>query len=260
MKKFTLFTDVVFISFCVFLFSYALTRFFLPYAVSLVASATFSALFSLLLVKIFLERLRKTKSVKTEQKAFTETCFELDFMNSAEVKKLFESVFVKKGFTAVKRKKYLYLPQKNMLVFIKFGFEKITKTDIVAAYNSLGDNESLTLISSDYTEEITNFAQKFNKKIRLYDSKAAYKLLKETDSLPELKHNSFYAEQKPEMKLKNIFRKKHAKRFLLLGAYFTVFSFFVSVKLYYVIAGGIFLLLSAALRFFGKSDVAEQEF
>ena len=62
----------------------------------------------------------------------------------------------------------------------------------------------------------------------------------------------FYKREK--VKLRAVLNKKNAKKFIAFGLFFVLSSFFVPIKLYYLIMGGIMILFALTLWFFSKSE------
>lgn len=253
MKKITMITDIVFISFCVFLFSFAVCGCFVFRSAAFTLSLMFALIFCLFLTKIYISKHKKTKQLLDQDKKLKDVACELEFMSPIELKKLFIEAFNKNGERAIRQRKYIFLCDKNVLVYVKFSFEKITKAEIVSLFNSLLKGQTGIIISSAYSDDIKDFAARFDNKITLKNVESAYRILQKADSVPPITHKNIFISSK-KSNIKNIFNKKHAKRFFLLGVYFTVFSFFVNLKIYYVIVGGVFLIVSAIIRFFGKDD------
>ena len=50
-------------------------------------------------------------------------------------------------------------------------------------------------------------------------------------------------------------KRKNAKKFIAFGLIFIFLSFFVPIKLYYLIVGGLMLVYATTLLFFGKKEV-----
>ena len=63
---------------------------------------------------------------------------------------------------------------------------------------------------------------------------------------------------KPRFNLSAFLRKKNAKNFLVFGIVFSVMSFFVPLKIYYLLWGSVFLVLSLVTRLYGREEQAKK--
>ena len=257
MKKIPLVFDLAVIFVTASVFFACVFGFYLSDVPALILSITLGLLLALISVKLLLARVESTEKQNENKKKLSQIAFQLDFMQSADVKNIFALAFKAKGKTVIKERKYLVLPEDNTAVLLKFGFEKVTKADVVRAYNLAG-YEKTVIISSDFSPELISFAERFGKKIILKDVNYAYSLLSETDNLPKITFP--YHERSVKLKdtLSRLNNKKYAKKFFLFGVGFTFFSLFSLVKIYYLTVAGIFLTFSLFLKLFGKSPENEQ--
>lgn len=253
MKKISLFFDLSVITFTAFLFFNATLKFFVSRSVALSLAITLSLILAIFTLKLLIDKSKRSSSAKNEKKELKEISFQLDFMPNADVKNLFYIAYKDKGYSVIKQRTHLIIPEENTVVFIKFGFEKVKKADVVKAYNVNG-HEKVVIISSEYGDDILNFADRFNGKVILKDVSYAYKLLKETDNLPKITFP--YHERKTKLKQTiNFFaNKKHAKRFFLFGVGFLFFSSIATIKAYYITLAGACLLYAFYLKLFGKTE------
>jgi hypothetical protein len=83
----------------------------------------------------------------------------------------------------------------------------------------------------------------------------AFNSLNSLEMLPDLLQISEKS-KKIEIKniLKQVFTKKNAKRFLITGVFFTIFSFFTIYPIYYLIFGSILMITGVILRLYGKNN------
>lgn len=253
MRKIPLIFDISVITFTAFLFFNATLKFFAPKKVALVIAITLSLILAIFTLKLLLNKSKRALDSKNEKKHLKEISFQLDFMPNADVKNLFMLAFKDKGYSVTKQRTHLIIPEEKTAVFIKFGFEKVKKADIVKAYNA-GGYRKVVIISSEYDVEIINFADRFKDKIILKDVSYAYKLLKETNNLPKITFP--YHERKTKLKqtINFLANKKHAKRFFLFGVGFLFFSSIATIKAYYITLAGVCLLYALYLKLFGKAE------
>lgn len=147
---------------------------------------------------------------------------------------------------------YFFNKNTNTFHFVKYGFYKVTKTDIVIAFNYLENTQIAYIYSEKFEQEIIDFAKRFNNKIILVDGKETFLILKNKNLLPTFDFEEvFNKKQKPAF-LKEILKKKNAKRFFLFGVMFIAFSFFVPIKIYYLLCGSIMIAFALFNKLFGK--------
>ncbi len=255
MKKFSLalFLNLSLSTFFFFVLSLALFLSFFPYNVSLTLSITTALLFALIFY-FFGRKIQNKKNQKVkETKNIDELFIELNFMSKQSAYSLFTKAFTSLNKTVIKVPNGLYIKEDHTLIFFAFSFEGISKADILKAYNMLKKEDKCLIYASFCSQENEKFITRFGELLKLENKKEIYSLLKETNNLPKYTH-ILLEETGPKPTLKNIFSKKKAKRFLTFGIVLIVMSFFVYYKLYYLIFGIMFLLLSSFSLLFGKEN------
>lgn len=256
MKNFRLFFGSLLCGFLVFL----ICRFIFDYFLSLKLSTSISLFICLLAiifaVKLFNVKDKKQCIVKETIREKENVLLHLTFLSKTEQKNLFFKAFTIKNLKPVKQKKYLLLTERKILVLIKFGTEKISKADIVSVYN-FGGFEKAFILCDDFDNEILNFSRRFTPKIILKDGDYAYSLLKETNCLPEIKF--LPPDNANRSKFCELKYKKNAKKFFLFGVGFILFSFFSTLKTYYLLVGFAFVCFSFALALFGKTEKNDKD-
>jgi hypothetical protein len=194
---------------------------------------------------------KKTSLKRLDQKMYDDAVTQLNLMNKAELITFFEKIFAKKGYKLERKHGGIFLSDKNCYIFFKFGFEFVTKADIVRVFNAKGKSSNAYLIAENFSEEVTNFALRFDN-LTVVNAKTIYEYLKEQDSLPENK----YQLNKPSIKrlqaLKSLIDRKKAKNFALYGILFLFMSFFVVLKVYYLVCSAVFLIFSLVCLLFGE--------
>lgn len=213
----------------------------------------------LVFLRIFLSK-RDFNFLKIkEQKQANLTLSQLPFLKKEEIVSLFFSVFTKLDENPKKQGNKIFLPLKNSFVFFLFSFDDIQKSQIIKIYNSLYEKQSAIILTKDYSPEIEKFCQKFNGKIRLYNGEKVYYLLKKADIFPQNKI-LFFEDKKEKLNFFNLFNKKRAKNYFFFGIIFMLYSFIVPLKLYYIIVGSLFLILSLSCFLFGKDNTPSPYF
>ena len=136
-----------------------------------------------------------------------------------------------------------------------FSFDNVTKSDVVKIFNQLKSGQSAYILCQDLPSATRDFILKFNGKINAVDKVKVYEFLIETNSLPQTKVGTEeFLKQKPRAKLNLLQKNKYAK-YLLFGLSFLLMSFLVPIKLYYIIIGCLFLILSILSKLFGTEKI-----
>lgn len=134
--------------------------------------------------------------------------------------------------------------------FLKFQFEKVTADELCPVIRTLGEHK--TVYAAGFTDEACKLAESFG--VTLKDANDVYSLVKESGCMPE--HLIEPPKEKNGFKEKFAFRiRKSAWRgYAFSGAFLLLFSLITIFPVYYIISGGVLLLLSALIRFFGKKE------
>lgn len=250
MKKLKLstFLDGAFIFSLSFFVSYALLKgiikgIMLTALLSIALSCALTFLFC-----YFLDKKQNQKDVLLkDKKEFENFLKTLYFYSDSEAGKLVKNYYTSIDIKGVSKNGYLALEEVNSWVFFSFTPEKTRLNAVLNAYKKTPKGVSLIFISNDYDSQVYEFFSGFER-VKLYNGKEFYLSLKEKNLLPELKTDI----KKPRAKLlfKEIFIRENSKKFFIWGATFTLFSTVTYFKWFYLILGGIFLGISAYLRFF----------
>ncbi|MBQ7348763.1 MAG: hypothetical protein IJW47_02085 [Clostridia bacterium] len=253
MKKFYLSVtlDGILCAFIYFLLTFIILNYFTERAVSLVLSITLSLVLTLFTVKLLSEKRQKSGINNSESKLKDKIITQLNFMTKSQANNIFIKAFNRQGIATEKRRDGIFLPDKKTLVFIKFGYQQLSKADVVKIYNSIKKNESAEVYAEAFQPEIKEFTSRFVK-IRLFDGDKAYTLLKNGECLSEINCTVPEIKSTKNNLTLNVFNKKRAKTFFGFGIFFLLSSFFVPIKIYYVICGCLMLIISLICVFFGK--------
>ena len=134
--------------------------------------------------------------------------------------------------------------------FLKFQFEKVTADELCPVIRGEGKNK--TVYAAAFTDEAYGLAKAFG--VALKDADDVYSLVKDSGCMPE--HLIAPPAEKRGFKEKFAFRiRKSAWRgYAFSGAFLLLFSLVTIFPVYYIVSGGVLLLLSALIRFFGKKE------
>lgn len=249
--------DLFFTFIASFLFAFIIAYYYLERTVAITVSVIIAVLFCFIYLKIKLQRKNKTNIKNNEKFLFEQTISQLCLYTESEQCALFEKALTVKEYKCEKRKNGVVIKNKNAVVFPLFSFDGVTKTDVVRIFNALKSKEIAYILSKDFSPEISDFIQRFDGRIVAVNGETAYEFLKQTETLPCVK----FEFQKPKpltlAAFKNLLSKTKAKNFLVFGLIFLLSSYFVPMKTYYLICGGIFLLLFLFVTLFGETKTPE---
>ena len=235
-----------------FILSFIAVNYYLPRPASYVLATTLAIVFTLICVKISLDKKQKTFSSKEKEKIFVSVMTRLNLTAEKAVAELFDKAIKKEGYATEKKNGGVFIAEKNTTAFFKFCFDGIAKTDIVKCFNKISRNQKAEIYSETFSDEVKDFAARFGGKIILVDGRTAFSLLEKHELLPKEK---FPLEEKSKkgFDFSLLLNKKRAKSYLAFGLLFVVLSYFAPIKGYYLIFGAAFLILALILRLFGKS-------
>ena len=191
---------------------------------------------------------------KKKEKLYDDCITELNFYTPSEQTSFLEKVLLEQGYTPKKQKNTLLLKDKNALLILRFGFDQVNKADVVRAYNEISESQTAYLISESFKTEITEFAERFGRKIVLVNGKELFNYLSNKNCLPPQKYSLLTTRSK-RTRLLELFQKTHAKRFFSFGLILLFTSYFSPIKGYYVAFGCVFLIFSLILKMFGKEKL-----
>lgn len=250
-SKFAFVSDIIFYVVTTFIVLIVLLSYFCPYPYSLIFSAVLTILTVMIIYKWSSKKHGDKRLKKIEKQELEELVNELNFSTRNYRLLVLEKALSKQGLKHERRRGAIVIPEKNAVAFIKFGFDKPTKTDVVKAFNSINKTERAYIISETFEQDIKDFAKRFDGRVLLVDGARLYSYLKEHDSLPETQYSEFL-EKKKKGDFRLLLDKRKSKTFFLFGLFFLFMSYFSPIKLYYILFGGAFVIYSIILRAFGK--------
>lgn len=255
MKKFyvVLVFDSLFIAFSTFMLSLVLIRYFTTSPVA-VSTSILTAVFTC--VAFVGHRIKKTNLStinKKERRRIEETLLTLSFMQKKDVSALFEKMLSYYEITYEKKRDFFYLPEKAALIYLSCGIDGATKTDVVKLFNHTPKDALGVVFCTNADQNVKEFSERFSGKIKIIEGDKFFEYLKESSLIPE-NTISIFPQRKKSCAIRSFFSKKNARKFFLLGMSFLIMSFFVSIKLYYVIFGTVFTLLALTCKFFAPKQ------
>lgn len=246
--------DALFSGFIAFIISLVLLGYFLDITISAVIS-TILAIF----ITIFaFKKLNDKKSailLKKEQEKQKNACINtLNLLTRSQVLDLFYSAVKQKNCSPERKNNAIIIKQHNVALFFCFSFDGVTKRDVVRAFNSMPKDYTAYIFSDCFSAEIIHFINRFNKKILTVDGVETYKFLKSVNALPQSTIDFSGQKLGVFSALKSLLQRKNAKRYFSFGVVFLVMSYFVPIKLYYVVVGCLFLIFALLCRLFGIAN------
>ena len=230
-------------------------RLVIPYNYSLILSLLLGGLICLFFAKFKLKKVKNTQIKLKDKKLFDDTTFCLNVASFSQQNKLIKAMLLKNGEKAKTISRGVYSFSTKTLYVCRFGFYKVTKTDVVKIYNYSRIPQKFVIIGQDFSQEVSDFAKRFNGKIELMDAKQLFENLKKTQLLPLTFNKEFLQESKKPHVFAGLKNRKNAKVFLLCGLYFLAMSFVVPIKIFYVLWGGFMLLIWLFIYYFVPKKV-----
>ena len=228
-------------------------NFIVPRPASLVFSATLAVIFTLFTVKISLNKKNQRFSSDRKEKRYNSVMTALNLYGEKYATEYFEKAFRAEGYLSEKKRGGLYIAEKKTTVFFKFGFDGVTKTDIVKCFNKIQKAQKAEIYAENFSEEVKDFAARFGGKIILSDGRKAFEFLEKHNLLPKDKPTLDSGAKKPAVDFSRLLDKKRAKSYLAFGLLFTGLSFIAPIKGYYLVFGALFLIFALVLKLFGKT-------
>lgn len=252
MKTITFITDLFFTFFIFFILTLTISYYYLERVPAIILSMILGVAASGVYAK-FLGKKRRTTQIKnSESLAFEQAMTQLCLYTESEQLALFEKALIAKEYKVEKSKGGIAIKGKNAVLFPLFGFDGVTKTDVVRIFNSIKTKETAYILSREVPLEIKTFIDRFNSRIITVNEKDTYHFLKQTSCLPCTKFEFSKKSPLTFSVFKNLFTKAKAKNLLAFGLIFIFSSYFVPIKAYYIICGSVFLFLALYARLFGK--------
>ena len=248
----SIFLDTLFYTFITFLLCLILLCSFFPLKYSLVFSLVFAILIMLISIKSLTKKNSNLKLKNKDERKMEQLCYSLCIMKEKEKYDFLFNLLNSVGVFAEKKYGGAFIKKANSVIYIFYDFAPLTKSQIVKVFNLLPKTINAFILSNDFDKDVMEFANRFDGRIKLFDQNDAYLFLKENQSLPQVKN--ILTEKKPLTlsAFKDILQKKKAKTLLGFGLTFLVMSYFVSIKIYYLICGCVFLFLALLCRLYGK--------
>lgn len=239
MKKisFALISDSIFVALCAFLLGFTLIRFYVKSAVFALVMAIVAALFFGGLAFALLYRKRKKKLIyflnSREKKTLT---LHLSVSGEKYVSDLFKKAL--DGTYAVGNR----LEDSENAYFFYFSISPLSP-DNVAETIKCGTEKRKIIYCCIAGAEAENLASDFD--VKIIQIGEVYELLKEKNLLPEKYACGEIKKQSAWKTIKKRFNRKLCPSLFYCGLSLLFFSFFTFYKIYYIVFGGLLLILAA---------------
>lgn len=243
--------DSIFCGFICFIVCFLILNYFFLREYAIIISVVFSLLIMTIALKRLWAKNQLVKLKKSQEKLKNECLFNLKMTAQNKILDLFSSAIEKLGRTPKKQNGGIIIQQKSVALFFKFSFDGVCKSDVVKFFNACPKNYTTYIFADEFSSELLAFIDRFNKKIIAVDGVKTFKFLSKTDCLPQ-SSIEMNKEKLSFIKAKtNLLQRKNAKRYFTFGLIFLFMSFFVPLKLYYVICACLFLTFSLFCRLYG---------
>ena len=246
--------DTAFISFIVFLLATVFFNTFFQQAFSITFASCVCALTAVFTFRKLSNKSQRLKLNRVQKQERDLAIAQLNLYTLQEQNKLFETLLNKLGYQTELKKSLLKIPNKKVAIFAKFGFDGITKTDVVKTFNSIDREYTAYILCEKVSDDVKEFADRFDGRIKIAYADQVYCSLSENELLPKTKFNFPQKKQNFHIALKSLFERKKAKTHFYIGSTFLLTSYFVPIKLYYVFFGCLFLILSLICFLYGKQN------
>ncbi len=250
-------TDSFFLFAITFLFCLTGLRFYASFSLALILSATIGGITAFV---FYVNRHKKygILALGKREEAFAQKCMlslgKIPY-DDAEIflKTLFEERLNEKLSPVRCNGKTLYFSEKgNAFAFFPEYFP--LKAERVIELLRLNPAvRPLTVVACDYEENVKAISSAFDTKI--FEPKELFVEMKKQNRFPPVFTDEKGNKLPFGKRIRAFLTRKRSKRFFMLGAWTALFSLFIPFPTYYLISGGIFLILSAFCLIFGvKSE------
>ena len=252
--------DSTFSAFLSFVLAFLIINFYIERPFSIIFSICIAVpIFIIAFGRIKKSMLSKSAENK-KKKAIENMVYSLCLLDRPKLLELFERAINSLDLKTLKKKHGIFIQDKNLAIFPIFNFDGITKTDVVKVYNAVSLKQKAYILGDSLKPEVKSFMNRFSERIEFVEAQKIYQFLEKTNCLPQERFSNLNPTDKRKF-FKKLIKKKHANKFLLFGIIFILSSWFVPIKMYYVICGCIFLFFSLICRLYGQekdNDIASQ--
>lgn len=204
-------------------------------------------LFSIIIAK---SNVKKRKEKLSKEQKIARIVYALSFLSRKKGLSVFYPEILKRDKDAKLYQNKIVLSS-GTSVYNLFSFSPVTKADLVRCFN-LSNAEKSVILCDSATKEVKDFATAFKGKIVIIEKAEIFKNfpLDDIDLKDTFIPIDFNKKTRPT--LSALISKKNAGKILAFGMFFLLMSFFVPIKLYYVIVGSIMLVFSSIVLIFSK--------
>lgn len=249
--------DSAFSAFISFILAFLIINFYIERPFSII----FSVCLSIPIFIIALDRIKKANLLKSasnkKKREIENMIYSLCLLDRTKVLQVFERAINSLDVKTIKKKYGVFIDNKNCAVFPMFNFDGITKTDVVKVFNAITKTQKAYILGEKMTDDVKIFMDRFNGQIEFINAEQTYDFLEKTDCLPRESICSNSQRQNKNGFFKRLINKKHSAKFLIFGIVLILSSWFVPIKMYYVICGCAFLMLSLICRLYGQEKERE---
>lgn len=245
--------DSAFYLLAVFFLAFIPVNYYMPRPAAYALAATVAAVFTLFAVKLSLEKRKTESGITKSEKKFRRVMTALNVSDEKTILYLFDKAFKAEGFATEKKRGGIFIQDKKTTAFFKFGFDAVSKTDVVKCFNNIPKGTKTEIFAEKFPDEVMSFAARFGGKVILTDGEKTYALLEKHGLLPESSEIISFETPHHTVDFSRLLDKKRAKNFLVFGLFFVILSYIAPIKGYYLAFGAAFIFFSLILKLFGKA-------
>ena len=238
--KIRFYFDVLFYFFAISLLLIAIFNYFLPVGYALVYSILLSVLFCAIIFKVEKSKRNRQRTLNANSKTADALSEKLIITPKSAVTKLFQKALKNKNVSFMQTKNGILLTRENARLFTVFTPDGVRKSDILRARNGCKHGETCLIYAPEFPDEVIAFARRFDCKIVLNDKLDTLLFLSSADALPA--GLTIQKVRKPFVE--KFFQRGFSVKYFLTGLALLCFSFLTVYKIYYVVTGGVLILVS----------------
>ncbi len=250
-------TDSFFLFAITFLFCLTGLRFYWPFGLAFIFSATLGGVAAFL---FYTHRHKKYGAfcLGKREEAFAKSCLlslgKIPYDDAESfLRALFEERLEEKLSPVRCNGKTLYFSEKGSVFAFFPEYFPLKAERVIELLRNNPTVRPITVVACEYEENVRTLSAAFD--AQLIEPKDLFAEMKKQNRFPPIS-----TDEKPRklpfiQRVRAFLTRKRSKRFFMLGAWTTLFSLFIPFPTYYLISGGIFLFLSAFCLIFGvKSE------
>lgn len=237
--------DTVWTSFIVFLAVYTLTLTFLTAKIALIIGILIGISAGFIFAVLYYKKLKKNYTSRKDAKQSADLLYTLPKLSARE-KKTYAEKLISKSIPDLKCVKGgFYSQSADCFYYFLFTEGRVTADDILKIIN--GRERKMCFYLANAQKDVFAYF-KNDSHISFIAGADLYKVAREFNLFPE-KMYSKKVKQTAKQLAATLLKKENRRRYIYFGLFFLLFSFITPLKIYYAVAGFIFILLAFFSKF-----------